>query len=226
MRVLLAARPALGAALVLAGGAAGRPARAEEPGAGPGPFLAASIGGGELGDASPGLNGGALGLRGHLELGYGDGRFVSGALSLALARSSYASDIPPPEMVVPEGDLELSRVGIGAVGEGRLPLGRAALSVGAGAFVDRMNAVASGSLLGIRGDYFQARSVAIGLEARTGVDLRIHPVVTVGLRAGWGWCRADLDELTGGAAWLSGPWLELRITLDASGFRMTSAPPL
>src|SRR5882762_7209759 len=98
-------RCALGAALVLAGGAV---ARAD----GAGPFVAASVGGGEQGDASPGLEGGGIGLRGHLELGYGDGRFVSGALSLALARSSYDNHIAPPEMVRPQSGLELSRIGV------------------------------------------------------------------------------------------------------------------
>lgn len=217
----LAGRLALGTALVAAAGAA-RAESADEEGARPGPFLAAAIGGGETRDAPPGLTGGGLGLRGHLEVGYGDGRFVSGALSLALARARYTNNIPPPEMVLPDADLELDRIGFGAVVEGRLPLGRVAPSLGAGAYLDRMSASAAGSLLGISGDYFETSDVALGIEARAGVDVRVHRAVALGARAGWSWSRADLDELTGGARWLSGPWIELRVAFDTSGFRMAS----
>jgi len=194
-----------------------------------GPFLAASVGGGELGDAPPGLTGGGLGLRGHLEVGYGDGRFIGGALSLALARADYTNRVPPPETIQPDADLRLTRVGFGAVVEGRLPLGRLTPSVGLGVYLDRLSAKAGGARLGIRGDYFATSDVAVGAELRAGLDLRVHPVVQIGARAGWSWSRADLGELTAGADWLAGPWLELRVTFDASGFRMgssnASAPP-
>jgi hypothetical protein len=194
----------------------------EEEGARPGPFLAASMGGGAMGDASPGLTGSSPGLRGHLEVGYGDGRFWSGALSVALGRSYYDNTIEPPEDVQPEDSIRLTRVGFGAVGEGRLPLGRVVPLLGAGVYLDRMSAAARGSLIGIQGDYFEADDLAVGLEARVGVDVRVHAAVEVGARAGWHWSRADLAELTGGAAWLSGPWVELRVTFDASGFRMAT----
>jgi hypothetical protein len=194
----------------------------EEEGARPGPFLAASVGGGTMGDASPGLTGSSPGLRGHIEVGYGDGRYLSGALSLALGRSYYDNTIEPPGDVQPEGDLRLTRLGFGAVGEGRLPLGRVVPILGAGAYLDRMSASARGALLGISGDYFEADDLAVGLEARAGVDVRVHDAVEIGVRAGWHFSRADLEELTGGAAWLSGPWVELRVTFDASGFRMAT----
>jgi hypothetical protein len=217
-------------ALVAAGAAraAGQPAsppageEADRKAPQPGPFLAASVGGGHLGDSAPGLVDGRLGLRGHLELGYGDGRYLSGAFSLALGRAGYDNNVPPPESVAPEADLSLTRVGFGAVAEGRLPLGRITPILGAGAYLDRMKATASGFLLGIKGDYFEATDVAVGVEARAGVDFRIHDAVELGARAGWTWSRVDLDELTGGADWLSGPWVELRVTFDASGFRMAS----
>jgi hypothetical protein len=199
-------------------GAPGAPAEPEGPR--PGPFLAASVGGGILGDAAPGLTGNEPGLRGHLELGYGDGRFASGALSLALGRTRYDNNQPPPGMVQPDANLSVNRIGFGAVGEGRLPLGRVVPILGAGLYVDRTSASASGALLGIRGEYFETSDISIGAEARAGVDLRIHSAVELGLRGGWSWSRADLDELTSGAAWLSGPWVELRVTFDASGFRM------
>ncbi len=187
----------------------------------PGPFLAASMGGGQLSDAEPGLTGGDLGLRRHLELGYGDGRHVSGALSLALGRTYYDNTVPPPDMLQP-GSLHISRVGFGAVVEGRLPLGRFAPVAGAGAYLDRMSATARGSALGIRVDYFETTDIAVGVEARAGFDVRVHDAVELGLRAGWHASRTDLAELTDGNEWLSGPWLELRATFDASGFRMAT----
>jgi hypothetical protein len=216
---LLALTAAAGAAL--AQPAAQPSAQEEEPPA-PGPFLAASIGGGELGDAAPGLRGGGLGLRGHLELGYGDGRFVSGALSLALARAGYDNDLPPPEMVTPDADLGLRRIGVGAVGEARLPLGWFIPTAGAGLYADHVRASAGGTLLGVHGDYFEESGLGLGVELRAGADLRIHRAVQLGARAGWSWTRADLAQLTAGPAWLSGPWLELRLTFDASGFRFVS----
>jgi hypothetical protein len=199
------------------------PEEEEEEGPRPAPFLAASIGGGALSDAEPGLTGGVVGVRGHLELGYGDGRFVSGALSVALGRTNYDNTIPPPESVQPESSLHVNRVGFGAVGEGRLPLGRVVPVLGAGAYLDRLSAKARGSALGIHVNYFDDSDVALGFEARAGVDVRVHPAVELGARAGWYWSRADFDDLTGGAAWMSGPWIELRVSFDASGFRM--APP-
>jgi hypothetical protein len=213
---------ALVALAVTAPGLARAQTAQEEEGARPGPFLAASMGGGAMGDASPGLTGSSPGLRGHLEVGYGDGRYLSGALSVALGRSYYDNTIEPPDDVAPEGNLRLSRLGFGAVGEGRLPLGRVVPILGGGAYLDRMSAAARGSLLGISGDYFEVDDLAVGLEARAGVDVRVHRAVEIGLRAGWHWSRADLAELTGGSAWLSGPWAELRVTFDASGFRMAT----
>jgi hypothetical protein len=190
----------------------------------PGPFLAASIGGGQVGDAAPGLTGSSPGLRGRLELGYGDGRFIRGALALVLARSSYTNAIAPPEMILADADLDLTRIGAGAVAEAHLPLGRLSPSLGAGVFADRMKASAGGVLLGISGDYFETSDLGLGVEARAGLDVRVHAVVQLGLRAGWSWTRADLGELTDGAEWLSGPWLELRLTFDTTGFRMSSGP--
>src|SRR5688500_17810008 len=76
------------------------PARAE-PSTG-GPFLAASVGAGDVGDAPPGLAGADPDLRGHLELGYGDGRLWSAALSLGLARAGYANQQVPPEGILPD----------------------------------------------------------------------------------------------------------------------------
>ena len=212
---------------VAAAGGASAPVHAQEPAAPappvPGPFMAASMGGGSLGDVSPGLTGGGLGLRGHLEVGYGDGRYMSGALAVALGRTSYDNNIPPPEMVLADADLDVNRLGFGVVGEGRLPLGRVTPILGAGAFLDRMSATASGALLGIRGDYYETTDIAVGVEARAGLDIRVHEAVEIGARAGWHFTRTNLAELTGGSEWLSGPWLELRVTFDASGFRM--APP-
>jgi hypothetical protein len=195
----------------------------EDEGPRPAPFLAASIGGGALSDAEPGLTGGVLGVRGPLDRGYSDGRHVSGALSVALGRSTYDNTVPPPESVNAESSLHVNRVGFGAVGEGRLPLGRITPVLGAGAYLDRLSAKARGSALGIHVDYFDQTDVALGFEARAGLDLRVHPAVELGVRLGWYWSRADFDELTGGAAWLSGPWIELRASFDASGFRM--GPP-
>jgi hypothetical protein len=197
----------------------------EEEEAGPrgAPFLSASIGGGALSDAGPGLTGGDPGLRGHLEVGYGDGRQLSGALSVALGRTGYDNTVPPPEGLQPESTLHVNRVGFGGVAEGRLPLGRLTPIVGAGVYLDRMTAKARGSALGITVDYFDTTDIAIGVEARAGADLRVHAAVELGIRAGWHWSRADFDDLTGGPTWLSGPSIELRATFDASGFRM--APP-
>jgi hypothetical protein len=200
----------------------GRAEPAESSAERAGPFLAASVGGGESGDAAPGLTGGGLGLRGRLEVGYGDGRFGSAALSLGLARSGYTNALPPPEMVLPDADLRVTRVGFGVAGEAHLPLGRVVPLVGAAATVDRVKATARGTLLGIRGDYFEASDVGVTIEARAGLDVRVHSAVLLGLRGGWSWTRADLEGLTDGGEWLGGPWLELRVTFDASGFRMAS----
>jgi hypothetical protein len=215
----LPSSPSLVAALAL--GALVLPAsgRAEPAG----PFLAASVGGGDLGDAA-GLTGGGLGLRGRLEVGYGDGRFLAGAFGLVLSRSSYTNDIPPPEGILPETDLRLTRIGFGAAGDVRLPLGRVTPSLGAGATIDRFKATARGALFGIRGNYFEESDVGVTLEARAGVDLRVHAAVLLGLRGGWSWSRADLEQLTDGSEWLNGPWLELRVAFDTSGFLMTTAP--
>lgn len=215
----LAAGLALGA-LLLPLGARAQPAASSADKAGP--FLAASAGAGESGDSAPGLTGGGVGPRGRLEVGYGDGRFGSAALSLALSRSSYTNAIPPPEMILPDGDLRVTRVGFGVAGEAHLPLGRVVPVLGAAATVDRVKATARGTLLGIRGDYFEASDVGVTIEARAGLDVRVHSAVLLGLRGGWSWTRADLDQLTDGGEWLAGPWLELRVTFDASGFRMAS----
>lgn len=210
----------LAAAIVL-----GAPAARAEPAPAGGPFLAASVGGGDVGDAPPGMAGADLDLRGHLELGYGDGRLWSAALSLGLARAGYANRQEPPEGILPDADLRLRRIGFGVAVEGHLPLGRMRPVVGAAATVDRLSASASGALLGVRGEYFEATDVAPGLELRAGVDVRVHPAVQLGLRAGWSWTRADLDGLTDGARWLDGPGVELRVTIDASGFRMSDPSP-
>ena len=85
-----------------------------------------------------------------------------------------------------------------------------------------MSATARGSALGIRVNYFETTDIAVGFEARAGFDVRVHDAVELGLRAGWHWSRTDLVDLTGGAEWLSGPWIELRATFDASGFRMAT----
>ncbi|HTE54107.1 MAG TPA: hypothetical protein VK698_24805 [Kofleriaceae bacterium] len=215
----------VGAALLLAAAPVGAQPASSATVAVPGPFLAASVGAGDVGDAAPGLTGGTFDLRGHLELGYGDGRFVSGALSLALARAGYANQLPPPESVQPDANLRLHRIGVGALVEGHLPMGRFTPTVGAGAYVDRLSASASGAVLGVRGEYFESTDVAPGFELRAGLDLRVHSAVVVGLRAGWSWTRADLDELTGGARWLSGPGVELRVSFDVSGFRMADPSP-
>jgi len=223
--------PTLAASLALATAAApaatrAQPATGADQGGRPGPFMAASLGGGEVGDAPPGLTGGGLGLGGHLEVGYGDGRFVSGAVSVLAGRTSYDNNVPPPEMVQPASGLSVTRIGLGAVGEGSLPLGRVTTSLGLGTYLERVKASASGSLAGVHGNYFEASDVGIGFEARAGLDLRVHNAVLLGLRAGWSWSRADLDALTSGEArWLSGPWIELRVAFDASGFRMASAAP-
>ena len=200
------------------------PEEQEEEVARPGPFLAASVGGGRLGDVEPGLTGADPGLRGHLEVGYSDGRYLSGALSVALGRTYYDNTVPPPEMLQPDASVHVNRVGFGAVVEGRLPLGRLAPTLGAGAYLDRMSVAARGAALGIRVDYFETTDVAVGFEARAGFDVRVHDAVELGLRAGWHWSRTDLADLTGGSEWLSGPWIELRVTFDASGFRMATGP--
>lgn len=200
-------------------------ARAEPAPTG-GPFLAASVGGGDVGDAPPGLVGGEIDLRGHLELGYGDGRLWSAALSLGLVRAGYTNQQPPPEGIQPDADLRLHRIGFGAAVEGHLPLGRISPVIGAAVMVDRLSASASGALLGVRGEYFDATDVAPGFELRAGADVRVHAAIQLGLRAGWSWTRADLEGLTDGARWLNGPGLELRVTIDAGGFRMSDpAPP-
>jgi hypothetical protein len=225
MRLLLSALLAAAASAAPAPARAQDPAQEEEPQeeeARPGPFLAASLGGGQQSDSAPGLTGGDLGLRGHLEIGYSDGRHLSGALALALGRTYYDNTMPPPPNVQPD-DLHVTRVGFGAVFEGRLPLGRLVPIAGAGAYLDRMKAAARGNALGIRVDYFEATDVAVGVEARAGFDVRVHDAIELGLRGGWHWSRTDLAELTGGAEWLSGPWLELRATFDASGFRMAGS---
>lgn len=215
-------RPARGLACLALTAALAAPAAARaEPASAGGPFLAASAGGGDLGDAPPGLAGAGVDLRGHLELGYGDGRLWSAALSLGLARAGHLNRQPPPEGILPDADLRVRRIGFGAAVEGRLPLGRVTPVVGAAAMVDRLSATASGALLGVRGEYFEATDVGPGFELRAGVDVRVHPAVQLGLRAGWSWTRADLDGLTDGARWLDGPGVELRVTLDASGFRMS-----
>jgi hypothetical protein len=210
----------LAAVIVLGAPAAAR----AEPSTG-GPFLAASVGGGDVGDAPPGLAGADLDLRGHLELGYGDGRLWSAALSLGLARAGYANQQMPPEGILPDADLRLRRIGFGAAVEGHLPLGRVTPVIGAVASVDRLSASASGALLGVRGEYFETTDVAPGFELRAGADVRVHPAIQLGLRAGWSWTHADLDGLTDGGRWLDGPGVELRVTIDASGFRMSDPAP-
>ena len=148
-------------------------------------------------------------------------RHVSGALSLALGRTYYDNTRPAADMLQP-GSLHSARSASARWFEGRLPLGRFAPVAGAGAYLDRMSATARGSALGIRVDYFETTDIAVGVEARAGFDVRVHDAVELGLRAGWHASRADLAELTDGNEWLSGPWLEVRATFDASGFRMAT----
>ena len=182
-------------------------------------LLATSIGVGAPGEAPPGLVDPSLALVGHIELGVADPTgHATVALAASLGRAWYDNTVPPPEETTPRDSVILSRAGLGLVAEGRLPLGRITPVVGGGAYVHRTSARAEGTVLGIRGTYYAEEDDGFAVEARTGVDWQVHEAAEVGLRAGWTWVRADLPELAQDDP-LGGPSVELRLTLDLTGFR-------
>lgn len=185
-------------------------------------FLATAIGVGASGRAEPGLVGPSPALLGHLEVGVEYRGVASLALATALGRTWYDNTVPPPEGVAPDDSLVLTRAGLGLVAEGRitLPVQAVSLTGGAGAYLDRVGARAGGSVLGVGGDYYEESDVGLAVEGRVGADLRLGRPALLGLRGGWLWYQADLPDVTDGAESLGGPFVELRLTLDITGFRM------
>jgi hypothetical protein len=190
-------------------------------------FLATAIGVGASGSAEPGLVGPSPALLGHLEVGVEYRGVVSVALAAPLGRSWYDNTVPPPEGVAAADSLVVSRAGLGATAEARLtllqPLDTVSFTAGGGAYLNRVGAKASGSVLGVDGNYYEESDVGLAAEGRVGADLRLGRPVLLGLRAGWMWYGAELPDLTDGAASLGGPFVELRLTLDVTGLRMDPA---
>lgn len=182
-------------------------------------LLATSIGAGAPGDSPPALVDPGPALVGHIELGVREpSGHASVAVAASLARAWYDNTVPPPEGTAPRDSLILSRAGIGLVAEARLPLGAFAPVVGGGAYWHRTSARAEGTVLGIRGTYFSEEDDGFSYEARTGADWQVHDAVALGVRGGWTWARASLPGLTQDAA-VGGPSVELRLTIDLTGFR-------
>ena len=182
-------------------------------------LLATSIGVGVPGESPPGLVDPSPALVGHIELGVREpSGHASVAVAASLARAWYDNTVPPPDGTSPRDSVILSRAGLGLVAEGRLPLGAFAPVVGGGAYFHRTSARAEGTVLGIRGTYYSEEDDGFSLEARTGVDWQMSSAVALGLRGGWTWARATLPGLTQDSA-VGGPSVELRLTIDLTGFR-------
>ena len=182
-------------------------------------LLATSIGVGAPGESPPGLVDPSPALVGHIELGVREpSGYASVAVAASLARAWYDNTVPPPDGTSPRDSVILSRAGLGLVAEGRLPLGAFAPVLGGGAYFHRTSARAEGTVLGIRGTYYSEEDDGYAIEARTGVDWQLHSAAALGLRAGWTWARATLPDL-GHEAAVGGPSVELRLTIDLTGFR-------
>jgi hypothetical protein len=181
-------------------------------------FLATALGLGSSADAPPELVNPSPAIAGHVELGVELHRVVSLAVATSMARTWYSNTVEPPEMVG-AGRLTLTRTAIGAVVEGKLPAGRVTPVLGAGAYLLKATAAASGDLLGIDVEYYRESDTTFALEGRAGADLRLSSAVELGVRASYTWYRADLPELTGGPSALGGLGLEARLTFDLTGFR-------
>jgi hypothetical protein len=187
-------------------------------------LLATSIGVGLPGESPPGLVDPSRALVGHLELGLEDpSGHARVAVAASLARAWYDNTIPPPDGTTPRDSVILSRAGFGVVAEGRLPLGRITPVAGGGLYFHRTSARAEGTVLGIRGTYYDEHDDGFGVEARAGADLQLSGAVEIGVRGGWTWARADLPDLVHDGA-VGGPSIELRLTLDLTGFRHDATP--